>query len=135
MANSLGRKKQILLLIELEFRDQFKIAKSCKEYTNLVAQLPEIYVGKLDFLNAIVRILCNAAKKSMKEKKIFMGPWRKKSFMEMKWSSSLERKPFDDDSLNNKSTNLQLHPSSRQQSHHSSSCLQFSAAPPAVVVT
>ncbi|KAI9200012.1 hypothetical protein LWI28_001493 [Acer negundo] len=94
-ANSLGRKKQILLLIELEFRDQFKIAKSCKEYTNLVAQLPEIYVGKLDFLNAIVRILCNSAKKSMKEKKIYMGPWRKKSFMEMKWSSSLERKPFE----------------------------------------
>ncbi|KAK2658752.1 hypothetical protein Ddye_005285, partial [Dipteronia dyeriana] len=68
-------------------------------------QLPEIYIGKLDFVNAIVRILCNAAKKSMKEKKNYMGPWRKKSFKEMKWSSSLERKPFDDDSWNNKSTN------------------------------
>ncbi|KAL5778718.1 hypothetical protein ACOSQ2_009455 [Xanthoceras sorbifolium] len=91
IASSLGRKKQILFLIELEFRDQFKIAKVSHEYTNLVAHLPEIYVGKLDCLNAIVRILCNAAKKSMKEKKIYMGPWRKRSFMEMKWSYSLER--------------------------------------------
>ncbi|KAH7568314.1 hypothetical protein JRO89_XS07G0274900 [Xanthoceras sorbifolium] len=91
IASSLGRKKQILFLIELEFRDQFKIAKVSHEYTNLVAHLPEIYVGKLDCLSAIVRILCNAAKKSMKEKKIYMGPWRKRSFMEMKWSYSLER--------------------------------------------
>ncbi|KAJ6858992.1 hypothetical protein NC652_041329 [Populus alba x Populus x berolinensis] len=86
------------------------------EYRNLVALLPEYYVGKADYLNAIVGILCDAAKRSMKEKKIHMGPWRKRSFMQMKWSNCSERRSSSGKSF----------PSSRQ-AHES--CLHLSAAP------
>ncbi|GLT32951.1 hypothetical protein SLA2020_075780 [Shorea laevis] len=126
IAYTQGRKKQIPLLIELEFRDQFEIAKACDEYRKLVNQLPEYYVGKADCLNAIVRVLCEAAKQSMKEKKLHRGPWRKRSFMQMKWSSCLERTSVDDSSDDKFSI---MFPS---QAH--GSCLHLSAAA-AVVVT
>lgn len=103
MAVMPGRKKQVPFLIELEFRDQFVMAKACDEYRKLVSQLPEFYIGKPEYLSAIVRILCNAAKRSMKEKKIYMGPWRKRSFMEMKWSKSFEMSKSLDGSLNTSS--------------------------------
>merc|ERR1712183_93353 len=128
IASTPSRKKQITFLIELEFRDQFKIAKACDEYHNLTSQLPEYYIGKPDYLNAILRVMCDAANRSMKEKKIHMGPWRKRSFMQMKWSgSSSERWSSFDESLNNLASL-----SFRQASD--SSCLHFNAAQ-AVVVT
>lgn len=120
------RKKQIPFLIELEFRDQFKIAKACNEYHKLVNQLPEYYIGKPDYLNAIVRVVCDAAKRSMKEKKIHMGPWRKRSFMQMKWSGSNENWSKFNESLD-EFPSLSLRQSSE-------SCLHFTVAP-AVVVT
>jgi uncharacterized protein (TIGR01615 family) len=124
IASTPSRKKQTPFVIELEFRDQFKIAKACDNYHKLVSQLPECYVGKPDYLNAIVRVVCDAAKRSMKEKKMHMGPWRKTSFMQMKWSgSSVERHSnFDDQSLH------QLPSLFLRQAMH------FAAAP-AVVVT
>ncbi|KAJ9145817.1 hypothetical protein P3X46_028151 [Hevea brasiliensis] len=123
-----GRKKQIPYLIELEFKEQFEIAKACEEYKKLVAQLPKYYIGKADYLNAIVGILCDSAKRSMKEKKIHMGPWRKRSFMQMKWSSSSTGagSSIDESSSNNFSL------LSSNQAHDS--CFHFSAAP-AVIVT
>lgn len=117
-----GRKKQQPLVVELEFRDQFEIAKASDEYRKLVSQLPEFYIGKPEYLSSIVRILCDAAKKSLKEKKIHMGPWRKRSFMEMKWSYSLERRSVDE-SLNNL-ISPRLHDENR---------LHLSAAPIVVV--
>ncbi|XP_057751736.1 uncharacterized protein LOC130969853 [Arachis stenosperma] len=48
--------------------------------------LPELYVGKPECLTAIVRVMCEAAKKSMKKKKLHIGPWRKSGFMQLKWS-------------------------------------------------
>lgn len=89
-AKSQGKKKKIKFLIEIEFRDEFKMAKACDEHKKLIEQLPETYIGKPEHLNAIVRIMCDAAKRSTTEKKIHMGPWRKKSFMKMKWSASHE---------------------------------------------
>ncbi|CAN1147755.1 hypothetical protein LINPERHAP2_LOCUS16055 [Linum perenne] len=96
IASTSTKKKKIAYLVELEFKDQFEIAKPCEQYRSMVSQLPEYYIGKADCLNAIVRILCEASKRSMKEKKIHMGPWRKRSFMQMKWSNS---SPKVDDSL------------------------------------
>lgn len=90
IARSQGKKRKIKFLIEMEFRDEFKMANACDEYKKLIELLPETYIGKPEHLNAVVRIMCDAAKKSSTEKKIYMGPWRKKSFMKMKWSASHE---------------------------------------------
>ncbi|GMJ11698.1 hypothetical protein like AT4G32480 [Hibiscus trionum] len=97
IASTQGRKKQIPIVIELEFRDQFEIAKASDEYVKLVDRLPECYVGKSDYLNPIVGVMCDAAKRSMEEQKLHMGPWRKRSFVQMKWSSSSERRSLIDE--------------------------------------
>ncbi|KAL6315717.1 hypothetical protein AAG906_006579 [Vitis piasezkii] len=73
-------------------RTEFEMVKACDEYRRLIAQLPKSYIGKSDYLNAILRVVCDAAKRSMKEQKIHMGPWRKRSFMQMKWSGYNDRK-------------------------------------------
>jgi len=86
IASTTTRKKQVRFLIELELKEQFQIAKAGEEYQKLVSCLPEFYVGKPEYLTAIVRVVCDAAKKSMKEKKMYLAPWRKSSFMQMKWS-------------------------------------------------
>ncbi|XP_062099497.1 uncharacterized protein LOC133805354 [Humulus lupulus] len=121
IGNTPTQKKQIPYIVEVEFRDQFEIAKPCDEYGKLLSLLPEYYIGKTDCLNAVVRIICGSAKRSMKEKKIHMGPWRETSFMLMKWSSTLPLNNFPPISPPSPSP-------SAKQSH-------FSAAPPAVVVT
>ncbi|XP_031111564.1 uncharacterized protein LOC116015595 [Ipomoea triloba] len=86
MVSTQGRKKQVPLVIELNLRDEFKMGKSCEEYCRMVEQLPQVYIGKGEYLNAIVRAVCDAAKKSASEQRIHMGPWRKTNFMLMKWS-------------------------------------------------
>ncbi|KAE8706406.1 LRR protein [Hibiscus syriacus] len=88
IASTQGQKKQIPFVIELEFRDQFEIAKACDEYMKLVDKLPECYVGKSEYINPIVGVMCDSAKRSMEEQKLHMGPWRKRSFVQMKWSNS-----------------------------------------------
>ncbi|MCE3050282.1 hypothetical protein HAX54_046812 [Datura stramonium] len=87
IASTQGRKKKVPLLIELEFRDEFKMAKSCKEYSKLITQLPEIFIGKSEHLKAIVRLMCDAAKRSTVQQRIHLAPWRKRNFMQMKWSA------------------------------------------------
>ncbi|XAR57521.1 hypothetical protein NMG60_11025695 [Bertholletia excelsa] len=88
IASTPSRKKLVSVLIEINFRDEFKMAKACKEYMEMINELPEIYIGKSQHLNAIVNIVCDAAKRSTTENKIHMGPWRKRSFMHKKWSAS-----------------------------------------------
>lgn len=124
IASTLTKKQQITFLVELEFKDQFQIAKAGEEYQELVSYLPEFYIGKPEYLTGIVRLMCNAAKKSMKEKKMYMGPWRKSSFMQMKWSGFNQTLSLD---------RLRTYPLIIQAKE---SYLRISAgAPPAVTVT
>ncbi|KAA3455645.1 Pesticidal crystal cry1Ag [Gossypium australe] len=79
------------VIIELNLRAQFEIARASDDYNRLVQRLPQIYVGKVERLNNLIKILCLAAKKCMKEKKLHMGPWRKHSYMQVKWLRFCER--------------------------------------------
>ncbi|KAI4332381.1 hypothetical protein L6164_017295 [Bauhinia variegata] len=89
MASTSTMKKKIPVLIEVELKKQFQIGKQAKNTHKLRSRLPEFFIGKPELLTAIVRVMCDAANKSMKEKKIHMGPRRKTGFMQMKWPSGL----------------------------------------------
>ncbi|KAG9457150.1 hypothetical protein H6P81_001658 [Aristolochia fimbriata] len=73
-------------VIEPEFRSEFEMGKACNRYRKLILDLPEFYVGKPEHLSAVVRVICDAGKRSMKDSKMHMGPWRKRKFMQMKWA-------------------------------------------------
>lgn len=85
------KKGEIRVIIELNFRAEFEMACANEEYTKLIKRLPEIFVGKIERLLSLLKIVCAAAKKCMKEKKMHMGPWRKHRYMQAKWVRTCER--------------------------------------------
>ncbi|KAK9064250.1 hypothetical protein SSX86_015630 [Deinandra increscens subsp. villosa] len=89
--NSNRKKPDTRIIIELEFRGQFEMKKGSDEYNGLVSKLPEVFVGKIERLQAVIKILSTAAKRCMKEKKMHLGPWRKQPYMEAKWVRVVER--------------------------------------------
>ncbi|KAL6546604.1 hypothetical protein OROMI_022325 [Orobanche minor] len=84
-------KKEVRVIIELNFRAEFEMARANEEYNKLVKRVPEIFVGKTERLLGLLKILCGAAKKCMKEKKMHMGPWRKYRYMQAKWLRTCQR--------------------------------------------
>lgn len=87
-----SRKGEVRVIIELNFRAEFEMARASEEYNGLVQQLPEVFVGKVERLQSIIRILCSAAKRCMKEKRMHIGPWRKHRYMLAKWLGPCERR-------------------------------------------
>lgn len=88
--NSTIGKGDTKIIIELNFRAQFEMARSKEEYDRLINRLPEVYVGKFSRLQNLIKILCAASKKCMKEKKMHMAPWRKHKYMLAKWQGTPE---------------------------------------------
>ncbi|KAL9243809.1 hypothetical protein vseg_017651 [Gypsophila vaccaria] len=82
---SSANKGEIRVIIELNFREEFEMAKASEEYNKLIKKLPQVYVGKVERLRNMVKVLCGAAKKSMKDKKMHLAPWRKLKYMQAKW--------------------------------------------------
>ncbi|KAK4777427.1 hypothetical protein SAY87_017614 [Trapa incisa] len=85
------KRGKVRLIIELNFRAEFQMARASAEYNRLIGRLPEVFVGKEERLRAVIKILCAAAKKCMKERKIHMGPWRKHKYVQAKWLGKCER--------------------------------------------
>ncbi|XP_008775344.1 uncharacterized protein LOC120109530 [Phoenix dactylifera] len=79
------------LLVDVDFRSEFEIARSTKSYRAVLQSLPCIFVGKEDRLQQIVAVVCEAARQSLKKKGLHFPPWRKPEYMRAKWLSSYER--------------------------------------------
>ncbi|KAK9065216.1 hypothetical protein SSX86_016599 [Deinandra increscens subsp. villosa] len=91
--DTLNSKKGVIkVIIELNFRAEFEMAKGSQEYNRLVTRLPEIYVGKTERLQSLIKILCLASKKCMKDQKMHIAPWRKLKYMQAKWHGVRESK-------------------------------------------
>ncbi|XP_076936933.1 uncharacterized protein LOC143604291 [Bidens hawaiensis] len=85
------KKSETRVIIELDFRGQFEMKKGSDDYNSLVSKLPEVFVGKVERLLTVIKIMSNAAKRCMEEKKMHLGPWRKQPYMEAKWLRVVER--------------------------------------------
>lgn len=88
--SSNSKKGDIRVVIELNFRAEFEMARAGEEYNRLTNRLPEVFVGKIERLRALIKILCSASKKCMKERKMHMAPWRKQKYMQAKWGGTRE---------------------------------------------
>ncbi|KAK4259820.1 hypothetical protein QN277_006113 [Acacia crassicarpa] len=80
----------IRVIIEMHFRAEFEMARASEEYNRLVRRLPQVFVGKVERLRTLIKIMCIAAKRCMKENKMHMGPWRKQRYMQSKWLGPCE---------------------------------------------
>ncbi|KDP21383.1 hypothetical protein JCGZ_21854 [Jatropha curcas] len=79
------------LLIDIDFRSEFEIARSTKAYKSLLQTLPHIFVGKPDRLQKIISVVSDAAKQSLKKKDMHIPPWRKAEYVKAKWLSPYTR--------------------------------------------
>lgn len=85
------KRGEVRVVVELSFRAEFEMAKAGEEYDRVVQGLPEVFVGKIERLLAVVKILCAAAKKCMKERKMYIAPWRKYRYVQAKWVKTCRR--------------------------------------------
>ncbi|KAL3828001.1 hypothetical protein ACJIZ3_016803 [Penstemon smallii] len=79
------------LIIDIEFRSEFEIARSTKAYKLVLQTLPSIFVGKFDRLEKIIEIVSEAGKQSLKKKGMPCPPWRKSDYIKAKWLSPFTR--------------------------------------------
>ncbi|KAJ7954810.1 Protein of unknown function (DUF506) [Quillaja saponaria] len=79
------------LLLDVDFRSEFEIARPTGTYKAILQSLPYIFVGQPDRLGQIVSIVSEAAKQSLKKKGMHFPPWRKAEYMRAKWLSAYVR--------------------------------------------
>ncbi|XVF14923.1 hypothetical protein REPUB_Repub09cG0102900 [Reevesia pubescens] len=75
------------LIVDIDFKSQFELARPTQTYKQLTDALPSIYVGTEEKLKKIISVLCSAAKQSFREAGLHVPPWRSSSYMKSKWLS------------------------------------------------
>ncbi|XVE55201.1 hypothetical protein DITRI_Ditri03aG0140500 [Diplodiscus trichospermus] len=80
-----GRPERVI--VDIEFRSQFELARPTITYKEMINKLPLIFVGGEEKLNRIIPLICSAAKTSFKENGLHVPPWRKPAYMQSKWLS------------------------------------------------
>lgn len=78
-------------MIDLDFAAEFEVARPTEQYARLLQVLPRIYIGRTEELKQIVRIIADAAKKSLKSRDLHLPPWRKNRYMQAKWLGPYRR--------------------------------------------
>ncbi|XP_057434175.1 uncharacterized protein LOC130726871 [Lotus japonicus] len=78
-------------IVEVSLASEFEIARPTHEYTSLLEVFPVIFVGKVEELKRVVRLMSSEIKGSMKKRDQHMPPWRRNVYMQAKWFSSYKR--------------------------------------------
>lgn len=78
-------------IVEISLVSEFEIARATNQYSSLLDVFPRIFVGTLEELMQVVRLMCDAIKGSMKSMDMYIPPWRRVEYMQAKWFSSYKR--------------------------------------------
>ncbi|XP_021720147.1 uncharacterized protein LOC110687811 [Chenopodium quinoa] len=78
-------------IIDAEFSGEFEIARETENYRILRTSLPRVFVGKVEDLKKIIRLLCDEARRSMKINGLTLPPWRRNRYMQIKWLGAYRR--------------------------------------------
>ncbi|XP_002526155.2 uncharacterized protein LOC8285109 isoform X1 [Ricinus communis] len=79
--------KPTRLIVEMDFKSQFELARPTQAYKDIINNLPSIFIATEDRLNKVISFVCSALKESLKENGIYIPPWRKAKYMQSKWFS------------------------------------------------
>ncbi|XP_050207668.1 uncharacterized protein LOC126657086 [Mercurialis annua] len=82
---------QIRYVIDLEFAAEFEIARPTNNYLKLLQSLPKVFVGKNEDVKKIIKVISDAAKRSLKSRNLSLPPWRKNRYMQNKWLAPCRR--------------------------------------------
>ena len=79
------------LLVDIDFRGQFQIARPTNQYAAALGLIPPVYVGRVDRLHQLVDLMTDATKRSLQKRSMHLPPWRRAEYMRAKWLSTHER--------------------------------------------
>ncbi|WVZ62136.1 hypothetical protein U9M48_011917 [Paspalum notatum var. saurae] len=73
------------LVVEVDFRSEFEVARPTKAYRAALQALPPLFVGTPDRLGRVVALVADAARQSLRKRGLHFPPWRKPEYMRAKW--------------------------------------------------
>jgi hypothetical protein len=79
------------VIVDIDFRAQFEVARPTKAYRAVLQRLPSVFVGREDRLRLLVAAAADSARASLKKRGLHLPPWRKLEYMRAKWLSPYER--------------------------------------------
>ncbi|PAN51453.1 hypothetical protein PAHAL_9G595600 [Panicum hallii] len=79
------------VLVDVDFRSAFEVARPTKAYRAVLQRLPSVFVGREDRLRLLVAAAADAARASLKKRGLHLPPWRKPEYMRAKWLSPYDR--------------------------------------------
>ncbi|KAL4576270.1 hypothetical protein LXL04_012362 [Taraxacum kok-saghyz] len=79
------------LIIDIDFRSHFEIARAVPSYNRILKSLPVVYVGTLTKLKQFLQVMVEAAKSSLKQNSMPLPPWRSLAYLQSKWHSPYHR--------------------------------------------
>lgn len=87
------------LIVDIDFRSHFEIARAVDSYDKILNSLPVIFVGSFAKLKQFLQVMVEAAKFSLNQNSMPLPPWRSYAYLQAKWQSPYDRK-FDHDVQN-----------------------------------
>ncbi|XVE99566.1 hypothetical protein REPUB_Repub03eG0210200 [Reevesia pubescens] len=79
------------LIIDIDFRSHFEIARAVDSYDRILNSLQVVYVGSLTRLNQLLQLMVEAARSSLKQNSMPFPPWRSLAYLQAKWHSPYQR--------------------------------------------
>ncbi|PWZ55248.1 hypothetical protein Zm00014a_013478 [Zea mays] len=79
------------VLVDVDFRSAFEVARPTKAYRAVLQRLPPVFVGRDDRLRLLVAAAADAARASLKKRGLHLPPWRKPEYMRARWLSPYDR--------------------------------------------
>ncbi|EOA27564.1 hypothetical protein CARUB_v10023703mg [Capsella rubella] len=79
------------LIVDIDFRSHFEIARAVDSYQRIMESLPVVYVGTVARLNQFLQVMVDAAKFSLKQNSMPLPPWRSLNYLRSKWHSPHKR--------------------------------------------
>ncbi|CAE5964419.1 unnamed protein product [Arabidopsis arenosa] len=80
-----GVSKLKRVIIDLDFKSQFELAKQTQAYKDMTEMLPTVFVATEGRLRRVVSLVCGEMKKSMEIEGMSRPPWRTSRYMQSKW--------------------------------------------------
>lgn len=79
------------LIIDIDFRSHFEIARAVESYDKILKSLPVVFVGSLTKLKQFLPVMAEAARFSLKQNSMPIPPWRSLAYLQAKWHSPYQR--------------------------------------------
>ncbi|CAA6669382.1 unnamed protein product [Spirodela intermedia] len=81
------------MIIDIDFRSHFEIARAIDSYDAILKSLPVVYTGYWPKLKQLLQVMAEAAKSSLMQNSMPVPPWRSLGYLQAKWQSDSERIP------------------------------------------